>query len=177
LEAFGDVAMVLPTNAVKGKVSPFDTGGLVNKIDPINGLTEGEKRTFLNAFTWPISKMPSLLQVHPTDKKAQVLKYLDGISPPSAAGPSVLWPNAKATSAIWNAKNDWRAWTWEVRSPEQVDASKLEQWSCSTTLYTDILDYVDSLGHSASWFGDIAARYVHGGVSDLVVQWKARQAA
>lgn len=177
LETFGETVVVLPAKAVKGKVSPFDTGGLVNKIDPVRGLSDSDKKTFLNAFTWPATEMASLLTKHPTGKKAQVESYLAGVDPPAAAGPSIIWPHPKATAAIWRARNDWRAWTWEVRSPAHLDLSDLEQWTCSPALYTEIMDHVDSLGRAGAWFKDIAERYVHGGVSDLVEQWKAKQAA
>jgi hypothetical protein len=177
LETFGETALVLPINAIKGKVSPFDTGGLVNKINPVKALPDSDKRVFLNAFTWPISKIPSLLSEHPTKQTRRVQRYLAGVEPPDADGPSQLWPNSKATAAIWRSNNDWRAWTWEVRSPEQFDVSRLEEWTCSPALYAEILDHVDALAGAANWFEDVASRYVHGGVSNLVEQWKSRQAA
>jgi hypothetical protein len=178
IEKFGHAAMVLPVNAIKGKVSPFDTGGLVNKIVPVSAQPDATKRVFLNAYSWPSSKLSSLLPIHPTENSARVRRYLLGVEPPDAAGPHALWPNAKATAAIWRSKNDWRAWTWEARSPEKFDVSRLEQWTCSPAVYSEIIDHVDALDpKSVSWFPALAARYVHGGVSNLVEQWKSRQAA
>lgn len=174
IETFGATAIVLPIGAVEGEVSPFDTGGLVNKLEPVKAMGDSDKRTFLGAFTWPIAKIPHLLTVHPTEKRALIKRYLDGQLPPDVDGPSKLWPSKKATAAIWRSSNDWRAWTWEARSPEKFDVSRLEEWSCDTGVYDEIVDHALNTNTP---FADLAARYVHGGVSNLVERWKTRQAA
>lgn len=178
VEAFGDAAFALPFDAVVGRVSPFDTGGLVHQIGPVKAWKDTDRRRFLKRYSWSSSRMPTLVDQYPTpSRKAQ---YLAG-QRPAVAGPHDVWP-AKAhpyVAAIWTANDDRRAWLWECRSPEnlQTGASRLVSWTCSPATYPGIVEYCDqhARGEEADSLASLLSTYVKGGVGTLVAQLRPAQ--
>jgi hypothetical protein len=85
-EAFGDCAFCLPMKSLlnSGTVSPFDTGGLVDHIDPVKTWPTADKRLYLKAYSWSTSRLPILLERYPTHAPARVSAYLRAEKPPYA---------------------------------------------------------------------------------------------
>jgi hypothetical protein len=173
---FGDAAFALPLGAVTGQISPFDTGGLVKHIAPVAGWDDDARRAYLAAFTWPTSDRDTRLAAYPG---SDLNGYLNG-NRPLHAGPHGAWPNAQV-AAIWNEpSNSWRAWTWEARSKGRMPKpSSLRAWSCSPAMHQEIQEYAAKSTKKAevAFVAKLLTTYVRGGVSRLVADLRAEQAA
>lgn len=173
MEAFGDNALCVPKDALAGHASPFDTGGLVAHISPVNGWENRAKRNFLNKYSWPTGDLNARLLQYPTAAPELVLNYLDG-GRPSPSGPDAVWgsEDSSPAAAIWHEEtNSLQAWLWEGRVPGQWrSAPRLAHWSCAPARYAEILKFGETLSSEAD-VGKLAQlmdRYVHGGVSAMV---------
>lgn len=180
LQEFGDVVLSLPADALEGKVSPFDTGGLVEHIAPINGWSDDQRREFLARFSWPADELPELLKRYPRTLPPHRRAYLDA-SRPHVAGPHLLWPERNgAVTTIWAEKsNERRAWLWEGRTDHQLRVSgNLVYWSCSSPLYGQIREEAeDAAAADVDWYEELLSKYVKGGVSALVRDLRSTQEA
>ena len=178
LEVFGNCALALPPEALTGEMSPFDTGGLINHIAPISGYDDARKQAFLRAYTWPTADRSTLIQKYPTSQNGQFAEYLEGVKAPSAEGPHKIWQD-REIAAIWSGANDSRAWTWEGRSSPTFDVKQLHRWTCSPAAYPAILEHGETYTKAvdAAWFQALISKYIHGGVSALVMNLRQEQAA
>lgn len=174
LPEFGSAAFALTRDALNGTVSPFDTGGLVKKIDPVRTWAQEKRRKYLAQYTWPTADLITLLELHPSSTPDGVATYLDGTKP-IQKGPHDLWPadpGTKSLSAdIWEQNSDWRAWTWECRqAPPLSVAKKIVQWSCTNPIYEEIVKYANDVAppHEEDWLTSLLSLFVPGGVSTLV---------
>lgn len=182
LEPFGDTAFSLPLDGISGSVSPFDTGGLVSHIAPVNTWDSERRRQFLNHFTWPSSELPALLRQYPSDDQPTRSAYLNKL-PPQQEGPHALWDApADLQAAIWSdpLNDGCQAWLWEIRSPEAIAmADNMVAWSCKGSVYLKMLE-ISAAANSPediAFFEKLFARYVPLALSGLVEFLKAQQEA
>lgn len=180
LPEFGDVVLSLPAQALRGTVSPFDTGGLVEHIAPVNSWPDDRRQEFLEQYSWQSDELPELLKRYPQNTPPQRRAYLDA-SRPLVAGPHLLWPERRgAVTTIWaDMSNERRAWLWEGRSHHQLPVDgDLVYWSCSSPLYGEIRERADDAGAAdIEWFEELLSKYVKGGVSALVRDMRSTQEA
>lgn len=177
--SFGQRALVLDLAALRGVVSPFDTGGLVEHIKPVceadwNDQNRGD---YISANTWPTEQLDSLLQAYPG---RSVADYLDGHCP-ADEGPHARLPSGELKACIWNGSgNGWRAWTWEGRSTTTLRVGEsLLGWTCSVDEFADLLaaleaaslDGVHSDADVLTWMD----KYTEGGVSAIVAAFRLTQ--
>lgn len=174
LEAFGNSAIVVDDGAVRGHMSPFDTGGLVNNIAPVSGWPEASKRQYLASYSWPTAQFDNVVALYPDGHAAGRSAYIAG-SRPSVDGPHITWPGREEAD-IWASNNDWRAWTWEGRGSISAGA-QLRHWTCPPAVLAEITKYAERTSHAdgGAWFEELLARYVAGGVSRLVRNLRAEQ--
>lgn len=185
LETFGTSAISLPADQVLGTVCPFDSGGLIDHISPLNTWATDPRRNYLARYSWPTDKIDDLLAVYPTADAGRVKDYLQGTRP-LQAGPHEVWPDDEdgpdppLVASIWADNDDCRAWLWETRVPEHlVVNNNLLRWSCSSGTYDEILRYTDTIHDAveAAWMESLLERFVVGGVSALVRELRAYQEA
>lgn len=165
-DQFGVNALTLPleTNLRGGKVSPFDTGGLVAKIAPVKGWADEDKAAFVAEYSWSCTEVKARLQDYPTERR--LTAYLDGL-PPQADGPHKLWTGREGK--IWNGSgNTWQAWTWELRIKQLPAGRKLKHWTASYNVMSELLKRAESDEDNAEWYEFLAETYVGGGVSQLI---------
>jgi hypothetical protein len=179
LEVFGSSAICLPMADVSGTVSPFDTGGLVEHIEPVHTWESEARRAYLQKFSWECSQLATLLKRHPTALPAKISAYLRGRKP-DESGPHEVWTTADANcvAAIWSG-DDWRAWTWETRVPQHIPVNhNVVRWSCSSATYGEILRYAESVTdpNEGVWLESLLQRLVVG-TSSLVSQLIGHQEA
>lgn len=170
LEAFGNTAFALKQNSVIGKVSPFDTGGLLRKIKPVSEWEEDEKCEYLNNFSWDSSELKSLLNKYPSTAKERLQQYINA-EQPKETGPHKCWSKSKKKADIWCVNNDWRAWTWEIRSKKGIDTgTNVELWSCPPEDYVALQEYAENSDDEnvISFVVFLSEKYVRGGVSQLI---------
>jgi hypothetical protein len=168
-DKFGQRAVVARQGWLNGYVSPFDTGGLVKKINPVNGWSQNDRRAFLNAYTWDASALPDLLALYPG---IDVEGYVRGDCP-AESGPHERFVNRDAQADIWaGSANTWQAWTWEGRAPAQLPVGDdLVAWTCDTDEYLDLIDELeeDPAGTvTAGTIKAIADKHRDGGVTGLM---------
>jgi hypothetical protein len=165
-DQFGVSALTLPleTNLRGGKVSPFDTGGLVAHIAPVNGWADADKAAFVAEYTWPCTDVKARLKEYPTQHR--LAAYLDG-SAPHADGPHRLWTGREGK--IWNGSgNTWQAWTWELRIQQLPAGRKLKHWTAPNKVFQDLMKRSELDEANAEWYEFLAETYVAGGVSQLI---------
>jgi hypothetical protein len=170
LECFGDAAFAVSLEAASGHLlSPFDTGGLVNKIKPVCDWADDLRRKYLTALTWDFSERESVFRAYPGTTIEQVRTYLAEARPPHP-GPHGYW-NRKPIASIWSDNHDWRAWTWECRTERQLaTADHIIRWSCSLPIYQQLLEFSETVTEPSfqDWLEEVFTKYVDGGVSRLI---------
>lgn len=178
LQNFGVTCLVLPPAGItKGEISPFDTGGLVNQLQPVAAGTDGEKARYLEAYSWGISDLSECLAVYP-DQSPGYDKYLSTERPPQP-GPHAVWPNRGASHDLWASNDHWRAWTWEGRTePTGFQISQIKWWTSSP----DLAEAVKKLArqqhkNEKNFLLRLESTYRQGGVGPLVQKLIAEQAA
>lgn len=185
LETFGTSALSIAADQVVGIVSPFDSGGLVDHISPLDTWETEPRRYYLAHYSWPSDQLADRLAVYPTDQPARVAGYLRGTRPPQS-GPHDLWLDNEEAAAdplvatIWADNDDCRAWLWETRVPEHLPVNdNLVRWSCSSATYGAILSYTETIQDvdEAAWVESLLERFVVGGVSALVQELRSYQEA
>jgi hypothetical protein len=185
LETFGTSALSLPADQIVGTVSPFDSGGLVEHIAPLNTWQTEPRREYLARYSWSTDGLANLLQIYPTDAPALVAAYLRGTQP-AVSGPHELWPDpegaeeAPLIATIWADNEDCRVWLWETRVSEHLAINgNLLRWLCSSATYSAILRYTETIQdvNEAAWIESLLERFVVGGVSALVQDLRAYQEA
>jgi hypothetical protein len=180
-EAFGNAAISLPISALNGKVTPFDSGGLVEHIQPVKDWESSARRKYLAEFTWSTDDLGALLPAYPTESHPGRRAYLNADRPPHE-GPHAIWPpdDASLIASIWSEPNEWRSWLWEGRSEGQLPVGDdLVAWSCSNTTYGSILALTESLTapQDVAWAERLVSKYVSGGVSALIESLRLVQEA
>lgn len=172
-EAFGDFCVVLRPDQVRedGEISPFDTGGLVHKIEPVCNWEQGQQQEYLSAFTFATSTREDCLARYPN---GNLRSYLDGARPPQS-GPHAFWAE-KPEAEVWVHGTDWRAWTWEGRWEDLKLVGQLFAWTCAPSLFAQILEATESASDIAEeHIDDFIRKYQPGGVGALVADLKAVQ--
>jgi hypothetical protein len=113
----------------EGRISPFDTGGLVNHHRPVcEWRLDPTKRThYLRAFSFDSSALAENLSKYPGESQPT---YLRG-ERPTADGPHEVWTQGPEANLWSDEANDWRAWAWEWRGRTLPVADRLVAWSCS----------------------------------------------
>jgi hypothetical protein len=178
LEAFGKAAVVLNYKApIQGKVSPFDTGGLVNKIKPVCQWEPEAKKQYVKHLTWSFNQLPQQLKAYPGQNSGQVKEYIEGACP-SQSGPHDIWDHEPPVAEIWTPENHWRAWIWEIRSSKLPTGKNLAGWACDVATFQKILaEAEEATEQEQEWYQGLMSLYVDGGVSGLVQAFQARQLA
>jgi hypothetical protein len=180
-EAFGSAAISLQMSALKGRVTPFDSGGLVEHIVPVSEWSEDAQRSYLAHFSWPTEDLPTLLTLYPSAARPRRRAYLN-CERPDEAGPHAVWPpnDDSFVASIWNEPNEWRSWLWEGRSEGQLPVDDaLVAWSCSSTTYGSILEHTEQMSAASelAWVESLMAKFVPGGVSALIQDLRDAQEA
>ena len=174
IPTFGENALALHERGLIGQMTPFDSGGLVAKMQPAASLDPDAKLNYLRKATWSTRTRNALLAAYPTSAKKSWNAYLDGRRP-VPAGPHEVWSRCEV-AAIWreNTDDDWRCWTWEGRATT-LDLSALRAWTCVPGRTKEIVEFIrNNEGEAAP---RLLARFRHGGVSKLVAELKSEQAA
>jgi hypothetical protein len=172
-ELFGANGFAVPLSSPKGSISPFDTGGLVDHIDPVNGWDDAERQGFVGDYSWTDAALIECLSSHPTP--AGVIDYLDGREPPHT-GPHALWVGRQAE--IWKpGVNQWPAWTWEIRSGKLTAGTDIVCWTCPPHIFSQIQIIADNTPADIDWFEFLFGRYEPGGVSQLLAIKRSAQEA
>lgn len=172
LEVFGDnglaIAMTAPDN---GKMSPFDTGGLCDHIEPICNWSEQKRQDFLSKYSWNTNSWEQLLNAYPGNSDKAIIDY-NRSERPTFVGPYQVWLD-KPAADIWGSNEDCRAWTWEGRWEKVVfDVDELVAWTCSASRFQAIFERAENAESDelAAWYAKLFEKYVVGGVSEMVVQ-------
>jgi hypothetical protein len=171
ITAFDRSVLVLtPSEDVAGFMSPFDTGGLVRRIQPVGHWSDKETRQYLSQYSFPTSSFQDCVDAYPTVGAPQVQAYISGARP-QVDGPHVCWPDGELQASIWgHGKNSWQAWTWELRVPEFLPSgSKLAHWTCPPDFFAELLEH--AIDADPAGFADLAGRYVEGGSSLLLSKY------
>jgi hypothetical protein len=176
LEAFGEFCVALrPDSLPVGELSPFDTGGLVRKLEPIRTWTREQQQTYLDAFSFSTLTRADCLARHPAEA---LVEYLE-CARPVQRGPHQLWDGTPEAD-IWALapEHDWRAWTWEGRWQQLPIAGQIVAWSCAPSLFPLILDATErtDANISSEILDGFLQTYQPGGVGALVADLKAVQA-
>lgn len=176
LETFGRNALVVTLDGVRGEMCPFDSGGLVDYLEPVRGWQQDDRRAYLKNLSFPTAEETARVEQYPTLSEAPLRNYLDGAQP-AVNGPHVLWGGTPAD--LWKSNSHWRAWTWEGRVPGVLPTgNNLRHWTCPPDIYAEIeLIAESSPGSDEQWFSDILPKYVRGGVSHLLADLKEVQVA
>ncbi len=167
VDKFGDRAIVVARDALKGAASPFDSGGLVGHIPPVAAEPAARKIAFLHAFTWSTDDLDGLLAQYPSDDWVE--QYIAGERPLVPGPHAVLQPAVCGPEFdTWShSANSWPAWTWEGRSESRIEVGdKLCRWTCKAVEYADLC--FDDVASEA--IAGLSAAYVRGGVSILVAR-------
>lgn len=100
---------------------------------------------------------------------------------PEPADPSEVWSNRHASAQLWSEPaNEWRAWTWEIRSPDRLPTgANLVGWACEPTERQTILNALldGVLEENELWIELLTEKFVNGGVATLVKDLQHRQVA
>ncbi|MDB4942641.1 MAG: hypothetical protein JWP97_2175 [Labilithrix sp.] len=176
LKSFGQNAIALKQPALEGEVCPFDSGGLLRKIAPVSGRKKAAKAAYLQAYSWPTTALRVLLKTYPSSSQTQHVAYV-AMAAPAVDGPHVYWPKRGAAEPIWTSNTQWRAWTWEGRSPSPLTTGKhLVRWTCPNDTYPKLEEYVASRPPSdRKWFEQVSKLYVRGGLTRLMTALRAAQ--
>lgn len=165
--AFGINGFALPLTKrpPDAMVSPFDTGGLVEHIHPVDSWSPDATKGYLESYSWPGSALDSRLADYPSDLNVE--SYLDG-ERPSLNGPHVIWGGVEAE--LWaHPDNGWQAWTWELRTVSRIPAGyDLFRWTCPPHTFNKLFDLALSDAANTDWYRFLAERYVPGGLTQIV---------
>ncbi len=176
LEEFGRSAIALGLDAFDGDVSPFDSGGLVNKIRPVCSWPDADRQAFLMQYTWSHTQLPQLLALYPGGTAPEIASYLDGAQP-NLDGFHALFPGLPA-AALWRENADRRAWVWEGRRPRVLPiGGGLVAWSCPPDQFEELLDLARDATADRLWLVALIRKYVRGGVTALLRELRSRQEA
>lgn len=180
LEVFGDLALALaPSASTAGSMSPFDSGGLVEKCPPVCDWAHEKKKDFLAAYTWPMSERASLLRKYPGGEADDLRRYLDPSRRPEQQGPHSIWPD-KPEANIWELDRHWRGWTWEGRWPDELPIEgHVVGWSCAPARWADVITWFETEASDREFasFTRLRPLFVEGGVGGLIASLHARQVA
>ena len=173
LEAFSSCGVVAIESALSGTISPFDTGGLVNHIEPIRNWPSTERRAFLVEYSWEHTQLARLMSEYPGKEPVWAANYLFGRRPPAHSGLHDLI-NTLSTAALWQSNDDWRAWIWEGRCDGPFPAlDALYKWTCPPDTFASLVDLAATTNDDS--FIGLIDKYVRGGVSELVESLRAEQ--
>jgi hypothetical protein len=175
LEKFGARAIVLAQDGLRGDISPFDTGGLIDRIRPISESGLDEKVDFLRSYTWESTRILDVLGCYPGD---DLDGYIIG-KRPCVSGPHEVFPGRTLNQPeVWaHSGNWWQAWTWEGRSRDRLDTQHcLVRWTCRPEEYADLVVAVEKTV-SPVQFEKIVTMYFEGGVSVLMAHYLTVQLA
>jgi hypothetical protein len=172
LEQFGEFCIAFHPLAVPvGEMCPFDSGGLVRKIPPVNGWSREQQSEYLNALTFSTAERESRIASYPAGSRES---YLESRRP-EQAGPHEVWTDAPVAE-IWRSGTHWRAWTWEGRWHDIPLAGAVRAWSCSPSLFMDIVEAIEaSEDLPAASVDQFLASYRPGGVGALIADLRAEQ--
>ena len=171
-KGFGTTGLALPFSDVRGWLSPFDSGMLVEAHKPICERTPAEKVVYLNAATFPTARAPELIAKHPG---AQLADYLDGKRPPHE-GPHEHWPSIPA-APLWR-ENGWKAWLWEARVPNGTSVRTLVQWTCPGEDFDEAVEVLETTySHDPVWVKAMFDCHFNGGVGPMWDALRDRQLA
>ncbi|HND30844.1 MAG TPA: hypothetical protein PLA94_12630 [Myxococcota bacterium] len=175
-DTFGDRAVAVRFDAPTGELSPFDTGGLIDHIRPVcSWSSDTAKTSFLRAYTWKSESLSKLLRNYPG---AAITSYLQG-ERPEPADPSEVWTHRHQSVKLWSTpQNEWRAWTWEIRSPGRLPTGeRLIAWTCDPDERQSILNALRDLvlPEQDHWVDLLSKKYVKGGVAALVEKLRKHQ--
>jgi hypothetical protein len=172
LEQFGEFCMVFdPRRLPVGEMSPFDTGGLVRKIPPVRDWPESDRAAYLAALSFSTADREAHVAAYPADRRPG---YLDCERPPQE-GPHEIWPNSPVAE-IWKQGTHWRAWTWEGRWALLPVSGNLRAWTCSPSLFMDILEAIEGCDDiPTSAVDEFLACFRPGGVGALIADLRAEQ--
>lgn len=171
---FGNAAFAIGDGTIKGDISPFDTGGLVDHIHPVRDWPRNDRRAFLRANTWPSGRLHAQLERYPGTAVHEIAAYLDG-ERPSQPGPSAVFANPPPASTWSDARNIWPAWTWELRVANilALSAADLVNWTCPAAMFNDVYEELLRSNHADA--GTLLGKYIEGGVSRMVERLRAVQ--
>jgi hypothetical protein len=180
LDAFGSFGFAVEFPSTGGDVSPFDTGGLVNKIHPVCTWTSDQKQAYLTSATWPASAFMVAGGSYPGHGQADVSRYLDVAQKPTLAGPHDVWPTRIGAAPIWRDNTDWRCWTWEARFFEAIETGlNIVAWTCAPAIHQEMQDALCQVAEAASCdvatIDHIAQSYIEGGIGFMVRELRKRQ--
>lgn len=171
-EMFGDCAVAMNLEPLDGTISPFDTGGLVKHISPVNSWPPDEKGQYLKQYSWHASAILLCLESYPS---SLIAEYLNG-SRPKHRGPHAVWGGERQANIWHDGSNGWQAWTWEMRVPAVLPVDgRLIKWTCSPEMFADIADYALNSPHETSWYESLFQKYIPGGPSHLLVETRRLQ--
>jgi hypothetical protein len=140
IDAFGDAALVFGSTSVpKGTMSPFDTGGLVKHIKPIDTWDQDARRKLLTTFSWPTAEMAVVLAEYPTS--ALAADYLDLNKVPNPPGPHAVWPSKVEASKVEASKVDAPKVEASKVEASKVDAPKVEDPKREANIWNDRNDW------------------------------------
>lgn len=165
-EAFGPSVIAAHQASLAGRVSPFDSGGLVNKIKPVCTWPPAQKQSFLEQYSWPSSELNDLLKLYPGIENELIESYVRGDRPAAGAGLHVLIDSLPPAD-LWEQNDDWRAWTWEGRTESKFPAvEEIHRWTCPNELYVALKE--EAVERGLEWFASLVPRYVGGGFGMLL---------
>ena len=176
-DAFGDCALAFRADPIPNcELSPFDTGGIVRHIVPVRGWPLQQQQEFLAAYTWPGADLEKLLLKYPGPGREAIHRYLDVATNPTVAGPHAIWTD-RVPADIWSNNRDWRAWTWEARSPTPISvAGSLVAWTCSPALFPQVLERADrGSPEEQAWFQNVLRKRIDGGVGNMIAALRSAQ--
>jgi hypothetical protein len=90
-EDFGSAAFTLEHRSFMGFMSPFDTGGTVENMKPLDGWVDEKRSDYVAKYSWTTGDFDAAIGAYPTGDPALVKAYLDA-QKPSHAGPHAIWP-------------------------------------------------------------------------------------
>lgn len=180
--AFGEFAVAVRggNHLSLGTMCPFDSGGLVERIEPVCGWDQNAKRAYLTEYSWSTADLDAALSKYPGTASKDLALYLGGESKPPMAGPHNIW-HGRTEADIWARATDWRAWSWEGRWPEQLllrdTLDDVVAWTCPPARNPEVFDLIDHLGvQSNPWLPALMKKWVKGGIGALVDHLRERQA-
>ncbi len=161
-----DACLMLSLPAPGGQVSPFDTGGLVGHIGPVNGWDVDDRKIFLLEYTWPSDEIEDLVEAYPTLDQPAVNAYVQGAAP-AHAGPHLVW-TGRTPAEIWLPANEWPAWTWELRCAGRLPTGeRIARWTGAPGMYPLLVEYIENNPDRADDLIELLDTYFEGGASDL----------
>lgn len=174
---FGENCIVLPPASVAaGDMTPFDTGGTLKNIHPIQGWSDGDKAALIQAYSWTAAERPAVLGEYPTIDDDACKEYLAG-ERPRFKGPHDVWGQRGPQVEMWSApENTWPSWTWELRSPVPLPVADLAMWTCQTDVHPLIVDAAVAMyPNEGDWLELLGRTFVQGGPGVLMDRLREEQ--